>query len=112
MTLLLFTLWTSVQLVFLQQEYWTSGIGPIVVGAWCRLVLQASMAVPLVWLVGCCRPGCRVRFAAHCRRLPAHPAERGLSTEGGDLLGRSWTWRSAYQRDTDEVTWMDSGGEF
>jgi hypothetical protein len=111
-TLLLFTLWTSVQVVFLRQEYWTSGVGPIVVGAWCRLVLWALMVVPLVWLVGLCWPMRRDRFTAYCRRLPAHPAEQALSTKERDLLGRSWTWRSAYERAKDEETWVDSGGGF
>ncbi|MFE2049555.1 hypothetical protein ACFXAS_13705 [Streptomyces sp. NPDC059459] len=111
-TLLLFTLWASVQLVLLRQEYWTGGVGPIVGGAWCCLVLWAFMAVPLVRLVGRCRPRRRDRFAAYCRRLPAHPAERALSTEERDRLDRSWTWRSAYERAKDEESWVDSGGGF
>ncbi|WP_148663792.1 hypothetical protein [Streptomyces ambofaciens] len=111
-TLILFTLWISVQVVFLRQEYWTSGVGPIVVGAWCCLVLWALMAVPLVWLAERCWPKRRDRFAAYCRRLPAHPAERALSTEERDLLDRSWTWRNAYERAKDEETWVDHGGGF
>ncbi|MEW2266256.1 hypothetical protein ACGF5T_35645 [Streptomyces sp. NPDC047853] len=112
MTLLLFTLWISVQLVFLRQEYWTGGVGPIVGGAWCCLVLWALMAVPLVWLVGRCWPRPRDRFAAYCRRFPAHPAERALSTEERDLLDRSWTRRSGYERAKDEESWVDRGGGF
>lgn len=111
-TPLLFTLWTYVQVVFLRQEYWTNGVEPIVAGAWCCLVLWAVTGVPLAWLVGRCWPRRRDQFEAHCRRLPAHPAERALSTEERDLLDRSGTWRSAYDRARDEETWVDHGGGF
>lgn len=81
-------------------------------GACCCLVLWALMAVPLVWLVGRCWPRPRDRFAAYCRRFPAHPAERALSTEERDLLDRSWTRRSGYERAKGEESWVDRGGGF
>ncbi|MGW5639655.1 hypothetical protein [Streptomyces sp. NPDC003832] len=111
-TVLGFTLCTAVQVVFLRQEHWRSGVGPVVAGAWCCLVLRALTAVPLLWLVGRGRPRRRDRFAAYCRRLPQHPAEQALSTRERDLPGRSRSWRSAHERAKDKETWVDSGGPF
>lgn len=77
-------------------------------GAWCCLVLWAFMGAPRGQLVRRCWPMRRDRFAAYCRRLPAHPAE-GPSAQRSVTC---WTWRSEYEWAKDEETRMDSGGGF